>query len=69
MALDESGATLREAIEMIELKSPSSERGSFLFEHSRLELPRTKRNGVFLSARSSESGSQEFESPSAGRGR
>ncbi|KAK5163008.1 hypothetical protein LTR04_002826 [Oleoguttula sp. CCFEE 6159] len=69
MALDESGATLREAMEMIELKSPSSERGSFLFEHSRLELPRTKRNGVFLSARSSESGSQEFESPSAGRGR
>ncbi|KAE8453814.1 hypothetical protein EG329_009326 [Mollisiaceae sp. DMI_Dod_QoI] len=41
-ALDESGATLIEALEMVNLRSPKDERGnsSFLFEGTRLKVPR-----------------------------
>ncbi|OMP88291.1 Protein RIC1-like protein [Diplodia seriata] len=52
MALDESGETLREALEMAELKSPTEggskqpAAGSFMFEESRLTIPRNNgRNG------------------------
>jgi RAB6A-GEF complex partner protein 1 len=46
-ALDESGATLREALEMVDLLSPNGEQteGSFLFEGSRLKVPRPGQNG------------------------
>lgn len=41
-ALDESGATLREALEMVNLRSPRDdhESSSFMFEGSRLKVPR-----------------------------
>jgi hypothetical protein len=41
-ALDESGATLIEALEMVNLRSPRDERenSSFLFEGTRLKVPR-----------------------------
>lgn len=46
-ALDESGDTLREALEMVDLRSPQGETsgGSFLFEGSRLKVPRFGKNG------------------------
>jgi hypothetical protein len=46
-ALDESGDTLREALEMVDLRSPKGEQtgGSFLFEGSRLKVPRSGKNG------------------------
>jgi hypothetical protein len=46
-ALDESGATLIEALEMVNLKSPQDERenSSFMFEGSRLKVPRPTKNG------------------------
>jgi len=46
-ALDESGATLRKALEMVDLRSPRGEQtgGSFLFEGSRLKVPRSGKNG------------------------
>lgn len=46
-ALDESGATLMEALEMVNLRSPQDERGpsSFMFEGSRLKVPRPRRVG------------------------
>ncbi|EKD12048.1 uncharacterized protein L3040_003174 [Drepanopeziza brunnea f. sp. 'multigermtubi'] len=40
MALDETGATLREALEMVNLRSPEEHHSSFLFEGSRLKVPR-----------------------------
>lgn len=52
MALDETGETLREALEMAELKSPTEggtkrpAAGSFMFEESRLSISRNNgRNG------------------------
>jgi hypothetical protein len=44
-ALDETGATLMEALEMVNLRSPKDERetSSFLFEGSRLKIPRPAR--------------------------
>ncbi|KAH8783941.1 RIC1-domain-containing protein [Hyaloscypha finlandica] len=44
-ALDETGATLMEALEMVNLRSPQDERegSSFLFEGSRLKVPRSAR--------------------------
>jgi hypothetical protein len=48
-ALDETGATLMEALEMVDLKSPKEERenSSFMFEGSRLKAPKqTKNNGL-----------------------
>jgi RAB6A-GEF complex partner protein 1 len=46
-ALDESGATLREALEMVNLRSPKGEQtgSSFLFDGSRLKVPRSGKNG------------------------
>ena len=42
-ALDETGATLMEALEMVDLRSPKDgrESNSFLFEGSRLKIPRS----------------------------
>ncbi|KAI9814375.1 MAG: hypothetical protein M1827_003230 [Pycnora praestabilis] len=47
-ALDESGESLREALGMLDLKTPVEEResGSIMFEGSRLALPRFKKNGT-----------------------
>lgn len=47
-ALDESGATLREVLEMVNLRSPKDERGrsSFMFEGSRLKVPRPAMNAL-----------------------
>ena len=50
MALDESGATLRSTLELVELKSPSAEPGfgqsHFTFEATRLNVPlRGRSNG------------------------
>lgn len=45
-ALDETGATLMEALELVNLRSPKDEReptSSFLFEGSKLKVPRTGR--------------------------
>lgn len=43
-ALDESGATLIEALELVNLRSPRNERetSSFMFEGTRLKVPRPK---------------------------
>jgi hypothetical protein len=45
-ALDETGATLMEALEMVNLKSPKDEREnrSFMFEGSALKVPRPTKN-------------------------
>lgn len=45
-ALDETGATLMEALELVNLRSPQEERenSSFMFEGSRLKVPRPIRN-------------------------
>lgn len=45
-ALDESGATLMEALEMVNLRSPRDEResSSFLFEGTRLKVPQSIRS-------------------------
>jgi hypothetical protein len=46
-ALDESGATLREALEMVNLRSPTDEReSSFMFEGSRLKVPRPTKKSL-----------------------
>lgn len=48
-ALDESGATLREALMLVDLKSPQEDRGSasFMFQDSKLKVPlRIKKNGL-----------------------
>jgi RAB6A-GEF complex partner protein 1 len=47
-ALDESGATLMEALEMVNLRSPQDERetSSFMFEGTRLKVPRPPRHAV-----------------------
>lgn len=46
-ALDETGQTLREALELVNMKSPQERTGnrSFLFQDSTLQIPKT-RNGV-----------------------
>lgn len=46
-ALDESGTTLREALELVDLRSPQDRAGpgSFMFENSRLKVPQRSRNG------------------------
>jgi hypothetical protein len=45
-ALDESGATLREALEMVNLRSPNGgpQNNSFMFEGSRLKVPQRFRS-------------------------
>lgn len=49
MALDESGATLRQTLELVELKSPSAVgpgQAPFVFNSSRLGVPRRARNNT-----------------------
>ncbi|KAF2813390.1 RIC1-domain-containing protein [Mytilinidion resinicola] len=53
MALDETGGTLREALELVELRSPTGENGgagsgerSFMFDQMRLSVPSRRRNGT-----------------------
>lgn len=53
MALDESGGTLREALELVELRAAGSENGSagsgvrsFMFDEMRLSVPRPRHNGA-----------------------
>jgi hypothetical protein len=78
MALDESGTTLRQTMELVDLKSPEtalSTPGSFQFDNSRLGVPRRARNqanGVESdstggSSRAS-SGSRSPTSMASGRG-
>ncbi|KAG4425713.1 hypothetical protein IFR04_001175 [Cadophora malorum] len=70
-ALDETGDTLREALEMVNLRSPQDERGntSFLFEGSRLKVPhRPKNSSITNGSNSSDvdeqsSGSRSPRSP------
>lgn len=47
-ALDETGATLKEALEMVNLRSPKDEREnrSFMFEGSSLKVPRPGRSSA-----------------------
>lgn len=47
-ALDESGATLVEALEMVDLRSPKEEQSSssFMFEGSRLKVPQPAKYGL-----------------------
>ena len=64
-ALDETGATLMEALEMVDLRSPKDEHesNSFLFEGSRLKVPRSAKgsprglNGAITDEDRSSSGS------------
>lgn len=46
-ALDETGDTLKEALELVDLRSPQEKQGagSFLFEGSRLKVPKAKYRG------------------------
>ena len=76
-ALDETGATLMEALEMVNLRSPQVEQGpsSFMFEGSRLKVPRLNRigspttNGRSVSNASdgSSSGTRSPNSPKSGQ--
>lgn len=67
MALDETGDTLREALEFVNLMSPHEERGnnSFMFENSSLRVPH--RGKYIAGSASGESGSEDGRS-SSGRG-
>lgn len=69
-ALDESGATLREALEMVDLRSPQEERGngSFMFQDSKLKIPRRgKRNGIRVGdGNDSSNGESQATTPSPG---
>jgi hypothetical protein len=67
-ALDESGNTLREALELVDLRSPQEDStgGSFLFESSRLKVPRVGRNGSSGSYHGSSNGYDRL-SRSSGR--
>ena len=53
-ALDESGATLREALEMVNLRSPSDghESSSFMFEGSRLKVPKPIKSSHSMNGKS-----------------
>lgn len=53
-ALDESGATLREALEMVNLRSPGDEHenSSFMFEGSRLKVPKLIKSPHGMSGKS-----------------
>lgn len=66
MALDETGATLREALEMVSLRSPQDELGnsSFMFEESRLKIPKPAKR--FTGSTSGESGSDQDDGSSGG---
>lgn len=64
-ALDESGDTLREALEYVNLRSPQEERGnnSFMFENTRLRVP--IRNKHKVGSLSGDSGSDDERSNSS----
>lgn len=64
MALDETGRTLEEALEMVNLRSPQEDRngGSFMFEGSRLKVPGRKKNTSAGSSMSSDSGHEGLSS-------
>jgi len=66
-ALDESGATLVEALEMVNLRSPKNEReaSSFLFEGSRLKVPRPAK-GTSRSLGGGSNGEDDGSSNSSG---
>jgi RAB6A-GEF complex partner protein 1 len=57
-ALDESGDTLREALAMVDLRSPQEDStgSSFLFEGSRLKVPGFEKNGSVSSYQGSSNG-------------
>lgn len=65
-ALDETGDTLREALEMVSLRSPQDERGntSFLFEGSRLKVPRPNKSAA--TAITNGSNSSDIDEQSSG---
>lgn len=75
MALDESGATLKEALALVDLRSPQGKDGggSFMFENSRLQVPRTRNgsaggldgNSLGSSRRSSSGSGNANHSPTA----
>ncbi|KAI9731658.1 MAG: hypothetical protein M1818_007788 [Claussenomyces sp. TS43310] len=69
MALDESGATLKEALELVDLRSPHEKAGtgSFMFENMRLKVPRA-RNGVAEGSDTSSIGSSRRYSSGSGSG-
>ncbi|RDL41963.1 uncharacterized protein BP5553_01942 [Venustampulla echinocandica] len=67
-ALDESGDTLREALEMVGLRSPGETRepNSFMLEGSRLKVPRPGR-GAFQSLNGNHGSDQDDRSSSGSR--
>jgi hypothetical protein len=66
-ALDESGATLMEALELVSLRTPREEHegSSFMFEGSRLKVPRANRNANSINGKSD---SDERSNSSASNG-
>lgn len=71
MALDESGATLRKTLELVELKSPSADVGTpaFTFDTTRLSVPRRGRRpngavGIGISMVEAESSGESSRSRS-----
>lgn len=69
-ALDESGETLREALEMVDLRTPCQEKtgnGSFLFEGSRLKVPARNRRHLSLDSGSERSSTDASRPVSRGR--
>lgn len=68
-ALDESGATLVEALEMVNLRSPQNERepSSFMFEGTRLKVPRQPKQRVFQSLNGGQNSDSEDQSGSSNR--
>lgn len=68
-ALDESGATLMEALAMVNLRSPQNERetSSFMFEGTRLKVPRPPKQALQSLNGSQNSDSEEQQSGSSNR--
>lgn len=68
-ALDESGATLREALTLVDLKTPQKERGnaSFMFQDSKVKVPvRIKSNGLVAEDGQKDGSSSLGTTPSPG---
>lgn len=68
-ALDESGETLREALEMVGLRAPQEKvgSGSFMFEGSRLKVPAKSRRHLSLDSGSGDSSRDASRSVSRSR--
>jgi hypothetical protein len=68
-ALDETGATLMEALEMVNLRSPQNERemSSFMFEGTRLKVPRPPNKQAFQSINGGQNSDSEEQSGSSNR--